>query len=118
MFIALLFPECTAQFGEYDFIVVGGGAAGSLLAARLSEVPDWTVLLIEAGGEENVLQDIPLLAASAQLTPANWGYRTEPSPTACLGLVGGRCNWPRVKVLGGRGCSQLYGVHQRQSQGL
>jgi choline dehydrogenase len=59
------------------------------------------VLLIEAGGEENFLQDIPMLAAVAQFTPANWAYKTEQQPSACLGLVDGQCNWPRGKVLGG-----------------
>jgi glucose dehydrogenase (acceptor) len=59
------------------------------------------VLLIEAGGEENVLQDIPLLPSLTEFTPANWAYKTEPQPSACLGLVDGRCNWPRGKVLGG-----------------
>ncbi|KAJ9576432.1 hypothetical protein L9F63_006645 [Diploptera punctata] len=86
---------------EYDFIIVGGGAAGCLLANRLSAVPEWSVLLIEAGGEESILQDIPLLASQLQLTPANWFYKTEKSNTACLGLKGERCNWPRGKVLGG-----------------
>jgi choline dehydrogenase-like flavoprotein len=53
------------------FIIVGGGAAGCLLAARLSEVLDWAVMLLEAGGEENFLQDIPSHATKLQSTAAN-----------------------------------------------
>ncbi|PNF27347.1 Glucose dehydrogenase [FAD, quinone] [Cryptotermes secundus] len=99
--MTILLSGCTAQPEEYDFIIVGGGAAGCLLADRLSEVSEWNVLLIEAGGEENFLQDIPALASLSYYTPANWGYKTEKSSTACLGLIDGRCNWPRGKVLGG-----------------
>jgi choline dehydrogenase-like flavoprotein len=80
---------------------VGGGTGGSLIAARLSEVTNWTVLLIEAGGEENFLQDIPAIASVFQLTPTNWGHKTEKSSSACLGIEDGRCNWPHGKVLGG-----------------
>jgi choline dehydrogenase-like flavoprotein len=58
------------------------------------------VLLIEARGEENVLQDVPMLAALTHLTPGNWGCKTEQPPTACIGFVVGRCKWPRGKLLG------------------
>ncbi|XP_076256270.1 glucose dehydrogenase [FAD, quinone] [Rhynchophorus ferrugineus] len=86
---------------EYDFIVVGAGTAGCVVANRLSENPDWTVLLIEAGRPENYLMDLPLLANYLQFTESNWGYQTEPNGRACLGFDGQRCNWPRGKVIGG-----------------
>nr|XP_012217942.1 PREDICTED: glucose dehydrogenase [FAD, quinone] [Linepithema humile] len=86
---------------EYDFIVIGGGSSGAVVASRLSEVSDWNVLLLEAGPDENEITDVPSLAAYLQLTKLDWKYKTEPTGKACLAMKGGRCNWPRGKVLGG-----------------
>ncbi|XP_050443792.1 glucose dehydrogenase [FAD, quinone]-like [Adelges cooleyi] len=86
---------------EYDFIIVGAGSAGAVLANRLTEVEDWNVLLIEAGGDETELSDVPLLAAYLQLSQLDWQYKAEPQDTACLAMQNKRCNWPRGKVLGG-----------------
>lgn len=72
---------------EYDFIVVGSGSAGSVVASRLSENRKWTVLLIEAGGDETIMTDIPGAAKYLQLTDLDWQYQTEPQPGLnCLGL--------------------------------
>lgn len=86
---------------EYDFIVVGAGTAGCVLANRLTENPDWSVLLIEAGKPENFIMDIPIFANYLQFTESNWKYRTEPDGRSCLGFDDERCNWPRGKVVGG-----------------
>jgi len=56
-----------------------------VLANRLTEIEGWNVLLIEAGGEETELSDVPLLAANLQLTQLDWQYKTESQDTACLG---------------------------------
>ncbi|XP_049941910.1 glucose dehydrogenase [FAD, quinone]-like [Schistocerca serialis cubense] len=90
-----------AQKDVYDFVIVGGGSAGCALASRLSEIPEWSVLLIEAGGEESIFNQVPMLVSYTIPTAWNWGYRTERSPGACLGLRDQRCIWPRGKVLGG-----------------
>nr|CAD7588853.1 unnamed protein product [Timema genevievae] len=63
----------------YDFIIIGGGTAGAVMANRLSERADWTVLLLEAGGDETLLSDIPLLMPTLQLSPLDWQFKTEPS---------------------------------------
>lgn len=85
----------------YDFIVIGGGSAGAVVASRLSEIANWTVLLLEAGDDENEISDIPLLAGYTQLSNFDWKYQTSPSTTYCLAMIGDKCNWPRGKVLGG-----------------
>ncbi|XP_012542669.2 glucose dehydrogenase [FAD, quinone] [Monomorium pharaonis] len=91
------------QFGAvYDFIVVGAGTAGATIAARLSEIHQVKILLIEAGSNENLLMDIPLLVHMLQLSnDINWKYRTKSSDRYCLGMNNKRCNWPRGKVTGG-----------------
>ncbi|KAF4521161.1 hypothetical protein B566_EDAN011611, partial [Ephemera danica] len=86
---------------EYDFIVVGAGSAGAVVASRLSDVGSWSTLLLEAGGHENEVSDVPSLAAYLQLSAMDWQYKTEPNGQACLAMNQGRCNWPRGKVLGG-----------------
>lgn len=90
---------------SYDFIVVGGGSAGCVLASRLSEVQQWSVLLLEAGGDEPLLADLPVLFPAFQRSPWDWKYRTEPSEHFCLAMQNQRCLWPRGKMLGG--CSSI-----------
>ncbi|XP_060532834.1 glucose dehydrogenase [FAD, quinone]-like isoform X2 [Cylas formicarius] len=87
----------------YDFVVVGGGSAGAVVASRLSEVSNWTVLLLEAGGDENEISDIPSLSGYTQMSQFDWMYKTTPPSDSpyCLAMLGDQCNWPRGKVLGG-----------------
>lgn len=86
---------------EYDFIVVGGGSGGSVVASRLSEVPQWRVLLIEAGGDEPTGTQVPSMFLNFLGSSIDWSFNTEPEETACLSSPERRCNWPRGKVLGG-----------------
>ncbi|XP_037785337.1 glucose dehydrogenase [FAD, quinone]-like [Penaeus monodon] len=88
-------------FKEYDFIIVGAGSAGAVIANRLSENPYHSVLLLEAGGDETEISDVPALAGYLQLSKMDWQYKTEPQDSACLAMAGKRCNWPRGKVMGG-----------------
>lgn len=87
---------------EYDYIVVGAGSAGSTVAARLSEIEQATVLLIEAGGHENLLVDVPLLAMFLQMDKnINWDYSTEPSDRYCTAMQNNQCRVPKGKIMGG-----------------
>lgn len=88
-------------FKEYDFIIIGAGSAGAVIANRLSEDSTQRVLLLEAGGDETEISDVPALAGYLQLSKMDWRYKTEPQDSACLAMAGRRCNWPRGKVMGG-----------------
>ncbi|BCH23924.1 choline dehydrogenase [Mesorhizobium sp. L-8-10] len=83
----------------YDFIVVGAGSAGCVLANRLSADPANKVLLLEAGGKDNnPLFRLPMLMGKLfQSGIYNWHYHTEPEPH----LNGRSLYWPRGKALGG-----------------
>jgi len=92
-------------YNIYDFIIIGGGSAGAALAARLSEIPEWNILLLEAGPDETYLSEVPLVFPTLQQSDLDWKYQTERSDKFCIAMNGGRCNWPRAKVLGG--CSVI-----------
>lgn len=94
-------PDSTTFLKEYDFVVVGAGSGGSVVTNRLTEVRDWSVLLLEAGKEEIFLTDIPILVSYILATDYNWGYKTERQEGICMGMVGQRCNWHRGKGMGG-----------------
>ena len=84
---------------SYDYIVIGAGSAGCVLANRLSADPSVSVLLLEAGGpDRNPLFRLPMLMGRLfQSGIYNWQYHTEPEPN----LNGRSIYWPRGKVLGG-----------------
>ncbi|XP_044763972.1 glucose dehydrogenase [FAD, quinone]-like [Coccinella septempunctata] len=86
---------------KYDFVIIGSGSAGSVIANRLSEVPQWRILLLEVGREATGFSDIPFLAPALQFTDLNWGYTMEQQEGVALGMVNERMPWPRGKVLGG-----------------
>ncbi|KAK3617307.1 hypothetical protein LTR56_025375 [Elasticomyces elasticus] len=85
---------------EYDYIVVGGGTAGCVLASRLSEDPDVNVLVVEAGHSDlkYLMARIPVGGGQLMLSgAANWDYRTEAEPF----MDEQKMWWPRGRLLGG-----------------
>jgi len=84
---------------EADYVVVGAGSAGCVVAARLSEDPTVRVVVLEAGGKDsNIWIHVPIGYGKTIVDPSvNWMYQTEPDP----GANNRKLFWPRGKVLGG-----------------
>ncbi|MDT3395137.1 GMC family oxidoreductase N-terminal domain-containing protein [Streptomyces sp. B1866] len=82
----------------YDYVIVGAGSAGCVLAARLTEDPDVRVALVEAGGPDDAPEiHTPVAFGSLFKTELDWDYDTEPEPA----LDGRRAYLPRGRMLGG-----------------
>lgn len=89
---------------KYDYIVIGAGSAGCVIANRMSQNSDTTVLLLEAGNPDTKPEIfIPSKASSLQGTEVDWGYISEPEPY----LKGRKIYLPRGKVLGGSSSTNL-----------
>ena len=83
-----IFPTETRNGSEFDFIVVGAGSAGSVVAGRLAE-HGHKVLLLEAGGPANWFMTIPYLGSLFQKTPYDWQYSTVPQKFGQFGYLQG-----------------------------
>ncbi|XP_050309141.1 glucose dehydrogenase [FAD, quinone]-like [Anthonomus grandis grandis] len=92
--------EKTKDFGTYDFVIVGAGAAGGVLANRLSET-NYSVLIIEAGKEDPAISKVLGLSLFLLKSDWNWGYNTIVQKNSCLGSINQKCMYPRGKSLGG-----------------
>jgi choline dehydrogenase len=101
-----------AEIGTFDYVIVGAGTAGCVLANRLSADPGVKVLLLEAGGKDSwIWIHIPIGYLYTQNNPrTDWCFRTEPE----AGLNGRALAYPRGRVLGG--CSSINGMIYMRGQ--
>ncbi len=100
----------------FDYVIIGAGSAGSVLARRLSEDGGVRILVLEAGGSErSVIVSMPAALTIPMNTKRyNWGMKTEREPA-----LDGRCiNLPRGKGMGGGIVDQWHVLCARQSGGL
>nr|XP_045594088.1 glucose dehydrogenase [FAD, quinone]-like [Procambarus clarkii] len=106
-----VFPEAGPEYfqssgpitSQYDFIIVGGGAAGCVLAGRLTEVPGWRVLLLEAGGPPPLETNVPAFLPISYIPgySEDWGYSTVPQKYSSQNFINHAARQPQGRVLGG-----------------
>ncbi|XP_074037664.1 glucose dehydrogenase [FAD, quinone] [Leptinotarsa decemlineata] len=90
------------EYGSFDFVIIGGGTTGAVIASRLSEIRKFKVLLLEAGKWPNYdFIQFPTYTFPSLLSEYNWGFTSVPQTTACLGKVNQLCSTSQGKGLGG-----------------
>ncbi|XP_054715398.1 glucose dehydrogenase [FAD, quinone]-like [Uloborus diversus] len=95
-------PKPKSRFKkEYDYIIVGGGAAGSVVASRLSEIACVNVLLLEAGGFPPRITEVPGTFRSFMMSDLDWKFQTTPQQHTGAGLKNKSIQWASGKTLGG-----------------
>ncbi|EFA02628.2 Glucose dehydrogenase [FAD, quinone]-like Protein [Tribolium castaneum] len=102
-YLTINFASCnTIDSGnDYDFIIVGAGSAGSVIASRLSENLIWKILLLEAGDEGNLISSIPTAVSLLPFTKYNWGHFMEVQPNLAQSYNDNRMPWHKGRGLGG-----------------
>lgn len=85
----------------FDFIIVGGGTAGCILANRLTEVPKWKVLVLEAGITPSKTSEVPYFYQALMNTPEDWAVESEIEEDICQGMSSRACSITQGKALGG-----------------
>jgi len=86
---------------EFDFVIVGSGSAGSVVARRLAEIENWKVLLIEAGENPSFLNEVPAAFPTQIASSDIYAHFVEPEKLACHGSKNKLCKWPSGKAIGG-----------------
>ncbi|XP_021194401.3 ecdysone oxidase [Helicoverpa armigera] len=95
-------PDSDVQdFEEFDFIIVGAGTAGSVLANRLSAISEWKILLLEAGGDAPIEADVPGLYGGLYTSKYDWNYLTNKDGVTNGAHINESIYWPRGKMMGG-----------------
>ncbi|XP_045604147.1 glucose dehydrogenase [FAD, quinone] [Procambarus clarkii] len=95
------YDHSTNLLPQYDFIVVGSGSAGSVVASRLAEVQGWKVLVLEAGGPPPPESQVPGFNVFLMQSDADWNYRTVPQKHGLLNYKNNACPFPLGRVVGG-----------------
>ncbi|XP_037935895.1 glucose dehydrogenase [FAD, quinone]-like isoform X2 [Teleopsis dalmanni] len=93
----------TTQLDAYDFVIVGAGSAGSVVASRLSDNPKLNVLVLEAGGDPPLEAEIIGLSSTLHRTKYFWTDYAERNQNCCQAMKDEKCYWPRGKMIGGTG---------------
>lgn len=102
----------TTWNSTYDYVVVGAGTSGAIVAARLTEDPTVRVLLLEAGGPATVITDMLAQAWNGMVGENDWGYLTTPQRNAGFAFRDHRIVYPRGRVMGGSSTTN-YAIYNR-----
>jgi choline dehydrogenase-like flavoprotein len=86
---------------EYDYIVIGAGSSGSVVASRLSEHAEFKILVVEAGSGETVVSDMPAMTKSLWGSEMDWNFKISQQNNSFMGYNGNYGSYTQGKVMGG-----------------